>query len=97
MGTKTTESIIDSFLMLFMKGVGMIVSIKNVKELHKELKQNFVVNKEFPPLGRLEAAVWASDGCCQCHSDHNKHIEIKSDKKDKTLQEPDEESDEAPV
>lgn len=50
MGTKTTESIIDSFLMLFMKGVGMIVSIKNVKELHKELKQNFVVNKEFPPL-----------------------------------------------
>ena len=36
-GNKTTESLIDSFLMLVSKGVGMVVSIDDVKELQKEL------------------------------------------------------------
>ena len=32
-GNKTTESLIDSFLILVSKGVGMVVSIDDVKEL----------------------------------------------------------------
>ena len=32
-GNKTTDSLIDSFIMLFSKGVGMVVSIDDVKEL----------------------------------------------------------------
>ena len=32
-GNKTTESLIDSFIMLYSKGVGMVVSIDDVKKL----------------------------------------------------------------
>ena len=38
-GNKTTDSLIDSFIMLFTKGVGMVVSIDDVKELQKELSR----------------------------------------------------------
>ena len=34
-GNKTTETLIDSFLMFVSKAVGMIVSIDDVKELQK--------------------------------------------------------------
>ena len=34
-GNKTTESLIDSFIMLYSKGVGMVVSIDNVKKLYE--------------------------------------------------------------
>ena len=39
-GNKTTESLIDSALMLLKKGVGMVVAIDDVKELQKELKND---------------------------------------------------------
>ena len=39
---KTTESLIDSFLMLVSKVVGMVV----VKELQKELKNDCIINQE---------------------------------------------------
>ena len=45
-GNKTTESLIDSFLMLVSKGVGMVVSIDDVKELQKELKNDYIINSE---------------------------------------------------
>ena len=32
-GNKTTESLIDSFIMLYSKGVGMVVSIDDVKKV----------------------------------------------------------------
>ena len=38
-GNKTTETLIDSFLMLVSKGVGMFVAIDDVKELQKDLKK----------------------------------------------------------
>ena len=38
-GNKTTETLIDSFLMLVRKGVGMLVSIDDVKELQNDLKK----------------------------------------------------------
>lgn len=46
MGTKTTESLIDSFLMLFSKKVGLIVSFDDVKDVQKELKEDNIINKE---------------------------------------------------
>ena len=46
LGTKTTEGLIDSFLMLFSKGVGMVVPIDDIKELQKELKQDYIINRD---------------------------------------------------
>ena len=48
-GNKTTESLIDSALMLFSKGVSL-VSIDDVKELQKELKNDYIINQELPSL-----------------------------------------------
>ena len=45
-GNKTTESLIDSFLMFVSKAVGMVVSIDDVKELQKELKNDYIINSE---------------------------------------------------
>ena len=45
-GNKTTESLIDSFLMLVSQGVGQVVSIDDVKKLQKELKNDYIINNE---------------------------------------------------
>ena len=36
--------------MLFSKGVGMVVSIDDVKELQKELKNDYIINQELSSL-----------------------------------------------
>ena len=51
-GNKTTDSLIDSALMLLTKGVGLVVSIDDVKELQKELKNNYIINQELSSLAR---------------------------------------------
>ena len=43
-GNKTTDSLIDSAIMLFSKGAGLVVSIDDVKELQKELKNDYIIN-----------------------------------------------------
>ena len=49
-GNKTTESLIDSALMLLPKGVGLMVSIDDVNELQKELKNDYIINQELSSL-----------------------------------------------
>ena len=49
-GNKTTESLIDSFIMLYSKGVGMVVSIDDVKELQKELNNDYIIKQELSTL-----------------------------------------------
>ena len=49
-GNKTTEALIDSALMLLTKGVGMVVPIDDVKELQKELKNDYIINQELSTL-----------------------------------------------
>ena len=49
-GNKTTDSLIDSVLMLLTKGVGLVVSIDDVKELQKELKNDYIINQELSSL-----------------------------------------------
>ena len=49
-GNKTTDSLIDSAVMLFSKGVGIVVPIDDVKELQKELKNNYIINQELSSL-----------------------------------------------
>ena len=45
-GSKTTDSLIDNFLSLAIKGVGMIVKIDDANALKNELKSDFIINKE---------------------------------------------------
>ena len=45
-GNKTTESLIDNFLMFVSKAVGMVVSIDDVKELQNDLKNDYIINSE---------------------------------------------------
>ena len=67
-GNKTTESLIDSALMLYSKGVGMVVSIDDVKKLQEELSNDYIINQGLSSLagglalrcGRLLAAANAA-------------------------------------
>ena len=45
-GFKTTDSLIDNFLSLAIKGVGMIVKIDDANALKNELKSDFIITKE---------------------------------------------------
>ena len=49
-GSKTTESLIDSFLMLFSKGLGMVVKINDVEKLQQDLKNDYIINPELSSL-----------------------------------------------
>ena len=49
-GSKTTESLIDSFLMLFSKGLGMVVKSDDVEKLQQDLKNDYIINHELSSL-----------------------------------------------
>ena len=45
-GSKTTESLIDSFLLLASKGLGVVVKVDDVEKLQQELKNDYIINQE---------------------------------------------------
>ena len=49
-GSKTTESLIDSFLMLISKGLGMVVKVDDVEKLQQDLKNDYIINHELSSL-----------------------------------------------
>jgi len=49
-GSKTTESLIDSFIFLVSKAVGMSVNIKDIDAYQKELRNDYIINKELSNL-----------------------------------------------
>ena len=49
-GSKTTESLIDSFIFLATKVVGMTVKIKDIEAYQKELRNDYIWNKELSNL-----------------------------------------------
>ena len=48
-GSKTTESLIDSFLFVS-KGVGMVVKVDDVEKLQQDLKNDYIINQELSYL-----------------------------------------------
>ena len=46
MGAKTTETLIESFLSLATKAVGMFARLKDAEALQNELKNDFIIAKE---------------------------------------------------
>jgi len=67
-GSKTTESLIDSFIFLVTKVVGMSVKIKDIDAYQKEFRNDYILNKELSNLagnlalkcGRFPAAANAA-------------------------------------
>jgi len=49
-GSKTTDSLIDSFIFLATKVVGMAVKIKEIEAYQKELRNDYILNKELSNL-----------------------------------------------
>ena len=49
-GSKTTESLIDSLLMFFSKDLGIVVKIDDIEELQQDLKNDYILNHELSSL-----------------------------------------------
>ena len=49
-GNKTTEALVDSFIMLYSNAVGKLVSIDNVKALQEELNKDYIITQELSTL-----------------------------------------------
>ena len=49
-GSKTTESLIDSFLLLASKGLGLVVKVDDVEKLQQALKNDYIINQELSSL-----------------------------------------------
>ena len=49
-GSKTTELLIDSLLMLFSKGLGMVVKVDDIEKLQQDLKNDYIINHELSSL-----------------------------------------------
>ena len=49
-GSKTTESLIDFLLMLFSKGLGMVVKVDDIEKLQQDLKNDYIINHELSSL-----------------------------------------------
>ena len=49
-GSKTTESLIDSFLWLVSKALGLVVKVGDVEKLQQELKNDYIINQELSSL-----------------------------------------------
>ena len=49
-GNKTTETLVDSFIMLYSKAVGKLVSIDDVKALQEELNKDYIITQELSTL-----------------------------------------------
>jgi len=85
-GSKTTESLIDSFIFLVSKAVGMTVKIKDIDAYQKELY--YILNKELSNLagnlalkcGRFLAAANAVLITTK-HIDFNSHLERRDEAK----------------
>jgi len=87
-GSKTTENLIDSFIFLVSKAVGMTINIKDIDANQKELRNDYIINKELSNLasnlalkcGRFLAAANAALITTK-HIDFNSHLERKDEQK----------------
>ena len=49
-GSKTTDSLIDALLMLFSKGLGMVVKVDDIEKMQQDLKNDYIINHELSSL-----------------------------------------------
>ena len=85
-GSKTTESMVDNLLTLVTRGLQMVIEIDDVDAMKKELKEDFIINKEMTNFvgslslkyGKFLAPISAALITAK-HIDFNSHFE-KNDK-----------------
>ena len=85
-GSKTTESMVDNLLTLVTRGLQMVIEIDDVDAMKKELKEDFIINKEMTNFvgslslkyGKFLAPISAALITAK-HIDFNSHLE-KNDK-----------------
>ena len=85
-GSKTTESMVDNLLTLVTRGLQMVIEIDDVDAMKKELKEDFIINKEMTNFvgslslkyGKFLAPISAALITVK-HIDFNSHLE-KNDK-----------------
>ena len=83
-GSKTTESMVDSLLTLVTRGLQMVIEIDDVDAMKKELKEDFIINKEMTDFvgslslkyGKFLAPISAALITAK-HIDFNSHLEKK--------------------
>ena len=82
-GSKTTESLIDSFLLLASKGLGLVVKVDDVEKLQQELKNDYIINQELCSLAgglALRCGRWLALANAALIT--TKHIKLEQDKPD---------------
>ena len=78
-GSKTTDSLIDSFIFLVTKVVGMTVNIKDIDAYQKELRNDYTINKELSNLaGNLTLKCGRFLAMANVALITTKHIDLKS-------------------
>jgi len=88
MGSKTTESLIDSFIFLVSKVVGMTLNIKDIDAYQKELRNGYIINKELSNVA-CNLALKCSQFLAAAnvalittkHIDFNSHLERRDEAK----------------
>ena len=83
-GAKTTESLIDSCILLVTKVVGMAVNVKDIDAYQKELRNDYLINKELSNLAgnlALKCGRFLALASAAKHIDFNQHLNSKDETK----------------
>ena len=95
-GNNTTESLIESLLMLVSKVVGHVVKIDNVEKLQEDLKNDYIINSELSSCaGKLALRCGSLLAIRNAALITTKHIDFNARKE--PSEEPDKEPGEEPV
>jgi len=79
-GAKTTETLIESFLSLTTKALGLVVKIDNADALKNELKNDFIITKEMSEVsGRLALRFGSTLAVVNAFLFTAKHVDFSSD------------------
>ena len=79
-GSKTTESLIDAFLMLFSKGLGMVVKVNDIEKLQQDLKNDYIINHQLSTLAggaALRCGRWVALASAALIM--TKHVQLKTE------------------
>ena len=87
-GSKTTESMVDSLLTLLTRGLEMVVEKDDIDAMKKELKEDYIINKEMTHFvgsltlkyGKFLAPISAALITAK-HIDFNSHLQRKDEAK----------------
>jgi len=79
-GAKTTETLIESFLSLTTKALGLVVKIDDGDALKNELKNDFIITKEMTEMsGRLALRFGSALAVVNAFLITAKHVDFSSD------------------